>query len=457
MTRKVGSVVAALSLCIGCGGGSAPGASSDASAISGKCPAGSPRDAGFWKTHGICVATLLPSWLGTPSGARSVDVTTAQQAVAILGRSGDASNGINRLDAALLAAKLNVANGVDGSAIAPVVAAVDAFLATHGAGDWASLAAADRGSVAAWTNALAAFDAGALLPDSFRARAPMPTARWWPAAAVAGGKIYVAGGFDAAGTRLATLEVYDPASDQWTTGAPMPTARAGAAAASVGGRIYVIGGFGPAAFPSSALHTVEAFDPASGQWTARADMPTARGDLGAVAVNGKIYAIGGNPGHPGKVAAVEEYDPATDTWRSRTPMPIRPRAAFASAAIGGTIYVAGGVDDVDSIAANVDAYDVAADAWAARSPMPQARFALAGAEVNGSLYAFSGLSGLGLTAPTQRYDPAADAWTTHVALAVPRTRYAAATVGTEIYVLGGQSGSALQTTLDSVEEYTPPF
>jgi hypothetical protein len=36
------------------------------------------------------------------------------------------------------------------------------------------------------------------------------------------------------------------------------------------------------------------------------------------AVNGKIYAIGGEGGGRHKV---EEYDPATDTWATKTPMP----------------------------------------------------------------------------------------------------------------------------------------
>src|SRR5262245_14822962 len=51
-------------------------------------------------------------------------------------------------------------------------------------------------------------------------------------------------------------------------------------------------------------------------WGVRAPMPTARADYAvAVALNGKVYAAGGDGG-PGSryLTTVEEYDPATDAW-----------------------------------------------------------------------------------------------------------------------------------------------
>ena len=41
---------------------------------------------------------------------------------------------------------------------------------------------------------------------------------------------------------LATVERYDIASGVWTTVAPLPSARSNLAAAAVGGKIYVFGG-----------------------------------------------------------------------------------------------------------------------------------------------------------------------------------------------------------------------
>jgi N-acetylneuraminic acid mutarotase len=69
-------------------------------------------------------------------------------------------------------------------------------------------------------------------------------------------------------------------------------------------------------------------------WTAKADMPTPRSHLSTCVVNGKIYAIGGNPnrGGCGSPASqkVEEYDPSTNTWSTNADMPA-PRAVCLSA------------------------------------------------------------------------------------------------------------------------------
>ncbi len=92
---------------------------------------------GYWKTHAgfgpqaDAVTPLLPQWLGTSGGAKSKQVTTAGDAVNYLTFQGDASNPVNRLYAQLLGAKLNIAAGVDGSAVASTIAAADAFLAQY--------------------------------------------------------------------------------------------------------------------------------------------------------------------------------------------------------------------------------------------------------------------------------------------------------------------------------------
>ena len=60
------------------------------------------------------------------------------------------------------------------------------------------------------------------------------------------------------------------------------------------------------------IATVERYDPATDQWTKGADLLQPRGDLTMVAVNSKLYAIGGVEGAALKpVATVEEFDPGT--------------------------------------------------------------------------------------------------------------------------------------------------
>jgi len=65
-------------------------------------------------------------------------------------------------------------------------------------------------------------------------------------------------------------------------------------------------------------------------WVSKASMRQERYGLGVVAVNGRIYAIGGTT-EKGAVGTNEEYDPAADTWVLKMPMPT-PRNYFAIAA-----------------------------------------------------------------------------------------------------------------------------
>jgi hypothetical protein len=126
---------------------------------------------GFWKTHAgftgnnpDLVTPLLPIWLGTPGGLKSIEVTTAAQAVALLNLSSDASNGINRLYAQLLAAKLNIKSGADPSAVASIISLADAVLAQYNAADWNSLPAQLKNDIISWATTLDNYNNGIIGP-----------------------------------------------------------------------------------------------------------------------------------------------------------------------------------------------------------------------------------------------------------------------------------------------------
>lgn len=114
----------------------------------------------WWRAHAGSTATpLLPLWLGTARGALSVQVTSAAEAVPLLTVNGNATTLLRRLDAELLAAKLNLAAGADGSAVAATVAAGDAFLARHD-----DVPASQRAQVLGWITALDRYNDGAIGP-----------------------------------------------------------------------------------------------------------------------------------------------------------------------------------------------------------------------------------------------------------------------------------------------------
>ncbi len=200
--------------------------------------------------------------------------------------------------------------------------------------------------------------------DTWRALAPMPTKRGAAAVAEAGGKFYVVGGAAQLPPyanlpirpiephrSLDTVEEYDPARNTWRARAPMPTARNHMGAGTVNGRIYVIGGRLTAAFSivmPGQSDAVQEYDPAANAWATKAPMPTARSGHAVVAMNNRLYAAGGEIQtyqYVGAFRAFEAYDPLTNTWAPLPYMP-SPRHSFAMAALGNRIHIVSG--DVQS-------------------------------------------------------------------------------------------------------------
>lgn len=143
--------------------------------VSVPCDTGCTLTIGYWKTHAgfgpqaDMVTPLLPVWLGTSGGAKSVNVTTAALAVQLLGFEGSdgvfaASNGINKLYAQLLGAKLNIEDGAAGTAVAGVISSADAFLATHDSLSWAGLTKAQKNGVLGWATMLDNYNNGLVGP-----------------------------------------------------------------------------------------------------------------------------------------------------------------------------------------------------------------------------------------------------------------------------------------------------
>ena len=135
----------------------------------------------------------------------------------------------------------------------------------------------------------------------------MPTPRSEVAAVELNGKLYVLGGFGAGAT---ANEEYDPATNTWERRAPIPRGADHGASVALpqgeGGLVYFIGGFDGRWGP---LKAVWAYNPATNQWTGKADLPTPRGALGAAVLDSKIYALGG-VGTSGDVGTLEVYDPS---------------------------------------------------------------------------------------------------------------------------------------------------
>ncbi|HWB01682.1 MAG TPA: SdrD B-like domain-containing protein [Verrucomicrobiales bacterium] len=120
---------------------------------------------GYYKNHPSAI-TPLPINLGTSGGAKTFVVSSTAIGVNVLGQHtyGSPSNGITKLYAQLLAAKLNGLRGASLSAVSSTISSADAFLATHNYLDWSVLSSSEQTSVGAWHSALDNYNNGVTGP-----------------------------------------------------------------------------------------------------------------------------------------------------------------------------------------------------------------------------------------------------------------------------------------------------
>jgi N-acetylneuraminic acid mutarotase len=228
------------------------------------------------------------------------------------------------------------------------------------------------------------------------------------------------------------------ASGSWTSRAPMPSARQEVAVAVLGDQIFVIGGFGDGAAPTP---TVESYDVSTDTWQPRAPLPEPVHHAAAAVVGGRLYVVGGYTG--GRMgwtrsAALFEYDPVRGTWITRAPMPTA-RGALAAVAMGNRLHALGG--DADGVTGAHEVFDPAANRWHNAATMPTARDHLAAVTAAGRIWVVGGRTSFFGTqyANVEIYDPATDSWRTGPPLPDARGGLAAAAINDRIYVFGGEA------------------
>jgi N-acetylneuraminic acid mutarotase len=110
---------------------------------------------------------------------------------------------------------------------------------------------------------------------------------------------------------------YNPATDQWITLTTPTSSHSGGVGGVIGGKFYVTGG-------NYGGGQLDVYDPATNQWTTKAPMPGERWGAGA-ALRAKLYVIGGEQrtidGTLTTVRTARVYDPITDTWTTKSPVP----------------------------------------------------------------------------------------------------------------------------------------
>ena len=247
----------------------------------------------------------------------------------------------------------------------------------------------------------------------------------------------------------------------WKSMASARTARTEVAAAAIGGKIYVVGGFSEPSMSNIkdlAITTlVEEYDPTTDHWTTRAPLPVGLHHVGIGVAGNRVYVIGGfkqslmSVWKP--VATVFVYDPAHDAWTEASPMPTA-RGALAVAELGENLYAIGGYDG-DGNTPAVEAYDPVRNSWTARAPLPTPRDHLAAATVKGTIYAIGGRLNrdyrLNLSV-AEAYDASTNTWTRVADLPTARSGITAGVIDNVMYVVGGESPGG---TFSTNEAYVP--
>jgi len=170
------------------------------------------------------------------------------------------------------------------------------------------------------------------------------------------GILYAIGGVGPDDASVDKVEAFDPLANggfgAWTTKQHLNTPRGFAAVAAVAGKIYVIGGIHSTTGP---LFSIEEFDPNAnggfGAWTTKnASLPSVRsGAYAAAVLNDKIYIIGGDTPIPAGAesftARVDVYDPTADAFVPTPPPPmLTPRGELVAVTVNNKIYAIGGED-----------------------------------------------------------------------------------------------------------------
>jgi N-acetylneuraminic acid mutarotase len=251
---------------------------------------------------------------------------------------------------------------------------------------------------------------------------------------VAPGSGYTVGSPATANVSIADNDAAPGTTITWREVAPVSVGRSEGMGAVVNGKLYIFGGYVDTTFKPTRRSDV--YDIATNRWSQIADLPFGSSHVGTTVVGTSIYFAGGYPAtatnQTFSTDAVWRYDTTTNTFSDMPKLPA-PRGGAALVALGRTLHFFGGSDRFRTDAAQHWALDLdnLAAGWVARAPLPVATNHVAGAVVDGTIYAIGGQQKQDAAAiqraDVQLYDPATDTWTARAPLPSARSHITSST------------------------------
>jgi N-acetylneuraminic acid mutarotase len=267
-------------------------------------------------------------------------------------------------------------------------------------------------------------------------------------------KVMVVGGTSYA-SQAPVVEIYDPATDQWSTGPAIPFRFSHIQETLQDGRILVAGGWSSPTVPLTdsyvynptsgmwtevgSLHTgftaapttslllndgrvlvfhgphAELFDPTTATWSAAADVPYPSGGSAATKLaDGRVLVTGGYPliegGDVATNFAARIYDPTSGQWTLTTQMPIGRYVHTSSLLLDGRVLLTAGWASPLASHATSSIYDPATASWSSLPTVSQRWEGTQRTLSDGSVIVFGG----GSSNPNllyETFDPETETWT----------------------------------------------
>jgi N-acetylneuraminic acid mutarotase len=291
-----------------------------------------------------------------------------------------------------------------------------------------------------------------------RAAVDPPTASWTRsgqrpalvrtevAGAAIGHDLYVIGGFVPPRTTTAAVERLR--GGRWSRARSLPVPLNHAAAVGYRGHVYVVGGYAGRNGLTKPVRSLYRFDPKSDRWTRLPDMGTARAALALGAIDGRLYAVGGNDGR-GQIRVLEIYDIAKRRW-SRGPSFSVPREHLGGAVAGGRFYAVAGRNFNGGNLATVEAYNPRTRRWSRLPDIPKPRGGNGAAALGDGIVAIGGEEGGGTIAEVDRYSLSKRRWERLDPMPTPRHGLAVVTRGDRLWAVSGgpQPGMAFSNAVE---------
>ncbi|XP_066544268.1 kelch-like protein 23 [Amia ocellicauda] len=222
--------------------------------------------------------------------------------------------------------------------------------------------------------------------------------------ALLGPNIYVTGGY-----RTDTIEaldavwIYNSDHDEWTEGNPMINARYYHCSVALHGCVYAIGGYRGGA----PARETELYDPLKKKWIPVANMVQGVGNATACVLHDTIFVTGGHYGYRGSCTyeKIQTYRADLNEWSIATTSP-HPEYGLCSVALNGKLYLVGGQTTI------TDCYDPEKEEWKQMSAMKERRMECGAVVMNGCIFVTGGYSyskGTYLQS-IEKYDPEQDRW-----------------------------------------------